>query len=339
MSASSTSVFHPIPQPQLLSYTHRVHFFETQSATADKVAAFLWEGVPQNATWVVIARNSLKEDLIRTLEQKGVATEDWIQDRRFFLLDGHQALNRIMDGKLHPSAEQFQKVIQEILAHVKDPNAPIYAYGEMVDILCDEGNFKGAQELEDIWHEFLVQHQVTLLCGYTLQNFRNRETNEHFLKACQAHQWVYPISDSNFGESFEWSGELNRTRALNRQQALALAAESEKLFNAEAKLKEAELQANQAVKLSTLGELSAHIAHEINNPLAILKNYVELIRRVLEKEESKTSNSDQIFTYLDKMDSTIQRMHQLSKSVLLFSRQGDEKKNLCRYSSRPENSH
>ena len=43
--------------------------------------------------------------------------------------------------------------------------------------------------------------------------------------------------------------------------------------------KEAEIHLRQASKLTALGEMAGGIAHEINNPLSILKGFIDLMRR------------------------------------------------------------
>ena len=52
-------------------------------------------------------------------------------------------------------------------------------------------------------------------------------------------------------------------------------------------LKDSHLQILQADKLSTIGELSAGIGHEISNPLTIAAGNIEILENYLSKEELK----------------------------------------------------
>ncbi|MCC6964223.1 MAG: hypothetical protein IT585_13300, partial [candidate division Zixibacteria bacterium] len=62
---------------------------------------------------------------------------------------------------------------------------------------------------------------------------------------------------------------------------LSVAVENARLFDSEKEvleqLRRAQLQLVQAEKLAALGQLSARVAHEVNNPLGIIKNYLQLI--------------------------------------------------------------
>ncbi|MBU1318020.1 MAG: hypothetical protein KKG33_12940 [candidate division Zixibacteria bacterium] len=62
--------------------------------------------------------------------------------------------------------------------------------------------------------------------------------------------------------------------------------ESEK--NAYDELRKMQEQLIQTERLAALGQLSARVAHEVNNPLGIIKNYLELLARESQKSDSST---------------------------------------------------
>jgi len=74
-------------------------------------------------------------------------------------------------------------------------------------------------------------------------------------------------------------------------------------------LKQKELMLAQASKLATLGELSASIAHEINNPLTVIIGKAETIDRFLKKDHP---NEERL---LKNIQSVINTAHRISKIV------------------------
>ncbi len=79
-------------------------------------------------------------------------------------------------------------------------------------------------------------------------------------------------------------------------------------------------QIMRSERLATLGQLSAGVAHEINNPLTGVLTYVRLIIKRLDKR----SDSDGEFRrYLDKVEKETERVSTIVKNLLDFARQRD----------------
>lgn len=93
-------------------------------------------------------------------------------------------------------------------------------------------------------------------------------------------------------------------------------------------LKKTHNQILQADKLTTLGELTANISHEINNPLTIAAGHSEIIKDYL-----RLSNPMAKITQLQNANQTVldslERVNQIIKNMKDFLHQSEEQKEYC----------
>jgi signal transduction histidine kinase len=83
-------------------------------------------------------------------------------------------------------------------------------------------------------------------------------------------------------------------------------------------LMESQEQLIHAEKLTSLGQMSASIAHEINNPLAGVLVYTQLLSK---KVAGDTFKKEEALEYLSKMESEINRCSKIIRNLLDFARQ------------------
>jgi len=123
---------------------------------------------------------------------------------------------------------------------------------------------------------------------------------------------------------------IEKERMKSREKELLQAKEIEKAYN---ELKATQQQLIQSEKMASLGELTAGIAHEIQNPLNFVNNFSEVNRELIEelkmKNEKLKINDDEVNELLDgiaaneeKINHHGKRADAIVKGMLQHSRSG-----------------
>ena len=115
-------------------------------------------------------------------------------------------------------------------------------------------------------------------------------------------------------------GDKQHMESLNRE----LSEKTRKLELAYIQLAEAQRQIIQTEKLSSLGTLVAGVAHEINNPIGIIANRVEVLR--LEHEEQGLD--DILKEDLEVIHRQAHRVTEITTALLAYARQSSHEQTL-----------
>ena len=121
-----------------------------------------------------------------------------------------------------------------------------------------------------------------------------------------------PFTDSDF----EFLSVL--THQFTSAVENAILYENQKNMNL--KLRRTQKQLIQSEKLAALGQLSASIAHEINNPLGIIKNYLLILSESMKKDVPNRPQGTEFVSNLKVVKEEVDRIARIVKSLLDFCR-------------------
>jgi len=128
---------------------------------------------------------------------------------------------------------------------------------------------------------------------------------------------------------------IHKERALARERELEQAKEIEKAYN---ELKTTQSQLIQSEKMASLGELTAGIAHEIQNPLNFVNNFSEVSSELIDEMQTElgtgnlelaTEISNDLKQNLEKINHHGKRADAIVKGMLQHSRSSSGQKELA----------
>jgi signal transduction histidine kinase len=140
---------------------------------------------------------------------------------------------------------------------------------------------------------------------------------------------IVEVLKTQQGQSLEYELEIrNRTRHFearveveSAERVLVVSRDITDLVEAKRQAEESQRRSLGSAKLAAIGEMAAGIAHEINNPLAIISGKAYGLRRRLKHE--KLSESVRIFDDLTKIEDTTSRISKIIQGLRSFSRDAE----------------
>lgn len=137
---------------------HAAYLYSSDEDLLDAMVEYVSAGCDVGHRTVVFATDAR----LRALQLR---LADWDLQTSMDAHDAEQVLAALMvDGK--PSPERFRAIVSTAL----NGHAPgsVRAYGEMVDLLWQQGDVAGTLALEELWNNYLSETSIPLLCAYSL---------------------------------------------------------------------------------------------------------------------------------------------------------------------------
>jgi hypothetical protein len=178
------------------THYHAVQFYKDETSLATTVAQFLDDGLSAGQPGLVIASPLHTESIVRELTARGLDVGELRTTGELQFFDARKMLASFMvDGMPDPGMFRANvgAVIEKICAG-RTP-CPIRAYGEMVDLLWQEGNADGAIKLEILWNQLATTYDFALLCGYAFGHFYKETRDPRYHEVVAQHSEVMPLGN------------------------------------------------------------------------------------------------------------------------------------------------
>ncbi len=170
---------------------HGVEIYADDRDLTESVALFLNAGLERGEPAVLVAT---EEHTVAVRERlRGLGWNDDRIGERLVARDARKTLDLFMEAGM-PSRERFTEVVGGLLRSVAGAAAgrSPRVFGEMVDLLCADGDADAAFALEGLWNDLAETIRFRLLCGYRLDLFDVECQAAMLPRVCREHSHVMP---------------------------------------------------------------------------------------------------------------------------------------------------
>lgn len=169
---------------------HFVHLYQESRFLAAAVEDYLGEGLRAGDAAIIIATPRHRAAFLEKLQ-----AADAIREGRLELLDAEETLERLMTDGM-PQWRPFREIVGARVGELCTRYSRMRAYGEMVDVLWQQGNRDAALRLESYWNELGKLHAFSLFCAYRMDPLDSHAYGGPLESVCNAHTHFMPSHDA-----------------------------------------------------------------------------------------------------------------------------------------------
>jgi PAS domain S-box-containing protein len=213
--------------PSIGAQTHLVRFYADDTRLVTEVGAFIDGALRAGGTGIVIASAEHIAELAPRLAGLGSSASGAWYPGQLIVLDAQRMLDEFMvDG--WPDARRFEAAVGTVVANACARGGAVHAFGEMVALLCDGGQYDAAVAVEELWHRLTLRLPFSLFYAYPWRSFPGGPHAAAFQQICAARGDVGGEAPGGAA-----NGDTERKLAMLEQRNRALEAELARLRESE----------------------------------------------------------------------------------------------------------
>ena len=169
---------------------HSLQLFDSRNSLAGAVARFAGEGLEAGDNVLLVMQPLNWDATAQCLRKRGVTLREALASGRLTVLSAAATLQSFMRcGGV--DRERFEDNVGTLIGALGSASGALRVYGEMVDLLAAEGDFRGALELETVWNGLRERESFQLFCGYSAVSFGDPRVSEELRLISRAHSHVH----------------------------------------------------------------------------------------------------------------------------------------------------
>jgi DNA-binding NarL/FixJ family response regulator len=181
-------------QTHVIPHHHEVGFYCDDQSFPGRVTQFIGTALQAGNAVIVVATDSHRNSLLRSLQAQGLNIDAAIEDGRYIAVHAADALSIYMvEGVLNPDSyiEAFSNLIQTAEKAAKAEHPRVAVYGEGVHLLYAQGKAEAAIQVEKLCNQLTHLYDMDIFCGYSPGSVLGGMDSHLFQRICAEHSAVY----------------------------------------------------------------------------------------------------------------------------------------------------
>jgi DcmR-like sensory protein len=175
---------------------HIVQLYQDQQFLNRAVCRFA-AGAIANGEGVILVPTAAHWEAFRPrLEAEGVDVEGSQARGQLTVVDADELLPRFMRDAM-PDAPVFLGLAAQVIAKARgqDRYPKVRWWGEMVNVLWEQGNVAASMSLEDQFDRLAKHHEIAIFCSFVMDNFNSEVHSRLLPRLGQNHSHLIPVED------------------------------------------------------------------------------------------------------------------------------------------------
>lgn len=175
---------------------HIVQLYQDQEFLNRAVCRFA-AGAIENGEGVILVPTAAHWDAFRPrLEAEGVDVNAAQNRGQLTIVDADELLPTFMRSAM-PDAPVFLGLAGEVIAKARgEASYPrVRWWGEMVNVLWEQGNVAASMSLEDQFDRMAKHHEIAIFCSFVMDNFKSEVHSRLLPRLSQNHSHLIPVED------------------------------------------------------------------------------------------------------------------------------------------------
>src|SRR5271170_88994 len=175
---------------------HIVQLYQDQQFLNRAVCRFA-AGAIANGEGVILVPTAAHWEAFRPrLETEGVDVEGAQARGQLTVVDADELLPHFMRDAM-PDAPVFLGLAADVIANARgqDLYPKVRWWGEMVNVLWEQGNVAASMSLEDQFDRLAKHHEIAIFCSFVMDNFNSEVHSRLLPRLGQNHSHLIPVED------------------------------------------------------------------------------------------------------------------------------------------------